>query len=245
MLNLFSANLENFWLQTKLSCYYTTILPHPRSAESARAEEEDTPVPSAGNTLDFVKAICQPTVSNLLEEVQAELKLLREKIIELHYNTTKFIDHISARLESLESTVPSTMVADEVAQLRNDVNAILERHNALLNETDLFLSRLVERLAPLEWKNDTASVSASGRTRRRQSAKKSGYPSDTNSALLLKTHLRQILDKKLVSVVEPHNMDDTSQHTSGDRKVLDILDSRNFFPPTRCMLKNCRTAPAK
>lgn len=61
-------------------------------------------------------------ISSLREEVHAEIKLLREEMIERRSNTTKVIDHLSVFSDYSESATPSTVVANEIAQLRNDFN---------------------------------------------------------------------------------------------------------------------------
>lgn len=63
---------------------------------------------------------------------------------ELCSSTTKVIDHTSVRLSSLESTMPSVVVANEAAPLRSDVRVILEEPHALSNEIDLRLSGVGE-----------------------------------------------------------------------------------------------------
>lgn len=61
-------------------------------------------------------------------------------MIEVGSNTTKVVEHTPARLDSLDSNMPPSVVADEVAQLCNNVDVILEKRNILLNEMDLRFS---------------------------------------------------------------------------------------------------------
>lgn len=102
---------------------------------------------------------------------------------DLRLNTTTVIDYMKVRLDSLKSTIPSAVVAYEIARLRNNFNVILERCNALPAETDLWFPRAAEQLVPLEQINDTGPVPALGLKRRCQPAKKSGCSSDTDLAL--------------------------------------------------------------
>lgn len=71
----------------------------------------------------------------------------------------------------------------EVAQLRNDVNDILEERNDLSNKMDFRLARVVDLLYSLNQKNDTSPAHASDFKGRRQSAKKNDYLWDTCSVL--------------------------------------------------------------
>lgn len=77
-------------------------------------------------------------------------------------------------MDSLESTMLFTSVADKVAPLRNDFNVVLERCNALSNETDLRFED-ARRLAPLKQMNNTNSAYAVGVKVCRQPVKKSDF----------------------------------------------------------------------
>lgn len=97
-------------------------------------------------------------IIDLCEEVHAELRFLREEMTELRSNNTKVIDHMSARLDSLKSTMPSVVVAYELAQLRSDVSVVLDGSNALSNEIDLWFSRVTNRSALLHQKTTPTSL---------------------------------------------------------------------------------------
>lgn len=119
-------------------------------------------------------------------------------------------------------------VADEVSRLRYDDKIILERRKIWSNEINFLFSSVAEWLTPLGQKNDTASLT--------HQAAKDAVSGPIKVAihrirtqLSLKTHSRQTLKKSQGSVLEPHNTNDASLHTSDDEKSLDILDSRNFF----------------
>lgn len=86
----------------------------------------------------------------------------------------------------------SAVVIDEAVRPTNDVEVILERCDALPNETNRRLSRVTERLEPLEQKKNTKPAHASVLKERHRLAKKTGYPSDTDSDLA-KNSSHQIL----------------------------------------------------
>lgn len=126
-------------------------------------------------------------ISDLRKESHCELYFLHEETTQLHSSATKINDHMSVCLDSLKGNIPSAVVAHEVAQLRNDVSVITEGRKALPNEMDLRFSRLAEQLGTLEQKNSTGTAHASGPKKRRLPSKKSGYPLNTDSALLKKS----------------------------------------------------------
>lgn len=84
---------------------------------------------SAGNASNLVKEICPVMISDLREEAHAKFKLLRKEMTEQRSNTTKVVDHMLVYFDSLESTMPSAVVAEKVPQLRNDANVILEERD--------------------------------------------------------------------------------------------------------------------
>lgn len=53
-------------------------------------------------------------ISNLREEVFTEPKLLHKKMNGLRFSTTKVIDHVSVRSNSLDGTMPSAEVAGKI-----------------------------------------------------------------------------------------------------------------------------------
>lgn len=118
---------------------------HSPSTALARFEGEDASSPLAGNALELVNAICQVIIGALLGEVQSEL--VHEDVNKLYINTTKVLDHISARLDSIKKTVPSAVVLHKVAQLQTDVNYFLDGRYDLSNELDPRRSRISKRLA--------------------------------------------------------------------------------------------------
>lgn len=89
-------------------------------------------------------------IGEFREEVQAETKQVREDMSDLLTNTTKVLDHISEHMNSIENTLPTAVLTDKGAQLRTDVNFLMERCNALSNEMDLGFSRVAECVALLE-----------------------------------------------------------------------------------------------
>lgn len=108
--------LCTLWLQART---HATMQTSSRSVASIRAEGEDVPSPLSGSALELVNAICQVMIFELRGE---ELKLVCEDMNELRANTTKAPDHISIWFDSIENTVPSAVVSDEVAHLRTDAN---------------------------------------------------------------------------------------------------------------------------
>lgn len=83
-----------------------------------KAEGEDALPHLAGTELELVIAICPVMISELQEEIQAELRLVCKDVEEVHTNNTKFLNYISVCLKSIESTMPSADISDEVAQLQ-------------------------------------------------------------------------------------------------------------------------------
>lgn len=69
-------------------------------------------------------------ISDHWDKVHAKANLLREAITEKRSNTKTVFDHMSVRLNILERTMPSVVVVDEVAKLRNDVNVFLGRRSS-------------------------------------------------------------------------------------------------------------------
>lgn len=140
--------------------FYTSIPPCPHRTTLGRGEEEDTLSPSAENTSNLVKAVCQNLISDIWKELHAKLKSLRGEIAEHRSNTTNVTENTSACLDSMESSIPFATVAGKTVLLHNDVNIILEEPKAPSNEMDPRFSRAAERLAPLEQENkpDTAHI---------------------------------------------------------------------------------------
>lgn len=153
------------------------------STASARAKGENAPPPLAGNASELVKVVCHVMISELREEVQPKQKLVREDVGEVRTSTTKLLDHTSVCMDITEITIPSAVVTDEAAELRTEINVLMEGHNALSNAMGLRFSKVAERLAQLKQKNDTGFTPAPVRKERRKPAKKNVYPSNTNSAL--------------------------------------------------------------
>lgn len=170
----------------------------------ARTEEEDTRSPLDKNGSKLSAAVCQVMTSDPREEVRTELKLLHNEMIKLRSNTAKTVDHMLVCVDSPESTMPSAVVTDGVAQLRNDFNVILVRRNALPIEMDLWLSSNVGQLAPLKEMNDIYPTREDTLSRPRKMV-----IHRIQIQLYPKTHSRRILKESSASLVRPHNMKNT------------------------------------
>lgn len=116
------------------------------SSASASGEGENCSLSLPRKSVEFVNAVCQVMISALRKAVQAELRLVHEDLNELQYSTTEAVDHISVRLDDIENIKASSVVSDEVAQLRRAVSFMMEVCNALPNRMDLRLSRVADRL---------------------------------------------------------------------------------------------------
>lgn len=84
--------------------------------------------------------ICQVMSRDLQSKINAELKLLSDEMTKLCSKPARVVVQMLFHLGNPESTIPATVVADEVAQTLNDVNCTLEGRNALANKTDLRFS---------------------------------------------------------------------------------------------------------
>lgn len=87
---------------------------------------------------------------------------------EIRSITMKVIDHMSVRLECLESTKSFGVVVDKVEQLLIDVSDIFEGRNTWLNRMDFRFSKVAERQSSLEQKKNTNATHAIFFKRRRQ-----------------------------------------------------------------------------
>lgn len=141
---LFLNHLCVPFAQSQMSLFCTSVLPRARSNTCARTKGEDVPSILAGNASEPVKAICKVMTSDLRVELHTELMLLDEEMIKIRFITSEVIDHMSVCLDSLKSTMPSALVANEVVQLRNGDSVILEGRVGLLNEMDLWFSIVAE-----------------------------------------------------------------------------------------------------
>lgn len=63
----------------------------------------------------MVTAICQVIISGILEEVQAELKRVREDVRTFRTSFKKIQDSILVRMDKNENNIPSAVLTDEVA----------------------------------------------------------------------------------------------------------------------------------
>lgn len=167
----------------RIFLFHATIPSRQRSAVSAIAKADVTPSSLSRNLSELVEAICQVVFSDLRDELQGELKLICEDMNELRISATKVVDHISVCMDSIEKTLSFTVLADEVAQLLNDINVFLEGRMGLSHEMDIWLSRVAELFAPLKQKDSTSTAPASVLKERRKQSKKTGYTSDTDAVL--------------------------------------------------------------
>lgn len=78
-------------------------------------------------------------------------------------------------MDSIKNTMPPAIETDEVAQLRTDVNVLMEGGNVVSNEMYLGFSRVADRLALLVEKNDTGFTPGLVHKGRRISTKKRFY----------------------------------------------------------------------
>lgn len=82
-----------------------------RNAVSESSDDVEALLSLPETALELVKEIWKVKISELWEEVQADLRLVHRNVKELHSNTTKVLNHISVCLDSIENSMQSAALS--------------------------------------------------------------------------------------------------------------------------------------
>lgn len=182
MHSLFWILIEYPWLQV-ISFFFTTVSPRPRKTASAKDNGEDSFSVIARNPFKLVRTSGQVLIDDPRDEVRGKLTHIRKKKEELRTNTTKVTDYILVRMEISKYAMLSTVVTEEAALQRIDLDVIQEERNALSPETYSRLASVVGRPAPPEKKYSANATPAPVFGGRRDLGNKRWYLSNTDFAL--------------------------------------------------------------